>query len=183
MDRVSTEAAPDATGPQEVVAKAPTTRSKEAPMYPLPKVRCRLLLTAAATAVLPFLPLEPRLPSRPPHVGLAFAGTSVGGLRVAIDPITRQRVLPEWGGVPGASPQLQEALQQSASGLTIVQRADGSKYVDLRGHFMCGIAVHVVDGRAQQVCTDAHGAGNAAAPPVTLEAASAPARAVPREVR
>jgi hypothetical protein len=51
------------------------------------------------------------------------------------------------------SPELRAALQRSAEGLIVVRRADGSKYVNLEGRFMSGIAVRVGQGSTSSYCT------------------------------
>lgn len=144
-------------------------------MQPRPKLR-RLLATAALV-VLPLLPLAaaaPALLHRQAAAAGSSAGASAGGLRVALDPATQQRILPEDPHGAVLSAQLRAALRHRADGPTVVLRPDGSKYVNLHGRFMCGIAVRVRDGRAEQFCTTTSHA--AAAPPAANTAAA-------REVR
>jgi len=77
----------------------------------------------------------------------------VGGLRVAIDAETGGKIPAPPLRLETLSPELQAALRRSADGLVVVRRPDGSKYVNLEGRFMSGIAVRVGPGAVRSDCT------------------------------
>ena len=75
-----------------------------------------------------------------------------GALRVAIDPATRQKVLPTPEQNSALSARLGDALSQSGEGLTVIRRPDGTKMVDLRGQFRCGLAAGTAAGVKRGTC-------------------------------
>jgi hypothetical protein len=79
------------------------------------------------------------------------SATTTAGVRVAIDPETGTRV-PAPAMCPEVSSKLHDALSQSAEGLTIVHRPDGSKHVNLEGRFSSGIWASVTPNGVQHSC-------------------------------
>ncbi len=136
----------------------------------------RLRVPAAALALLALLAIEPGgSPLMPPdnHSAgdISKPRPVVGGLRVAIDTDTGEKIPPPPLRLETLSSEMRAALQRSADGLILVRRADGSKYVNLDGRFMSGIAVRVGPGSASSFCTSAPQQPAAARPQT-----SAPAR-------
>jgi hypothetical protein len=133
------------------------------------RIRWRIVGAAAGLAVvLPLAsdtgrsspPVEPHpngAAERRPEDAMVSAA-----LQVAIDPVTRQRILPSPEQRSALSAQLQDALSRSGDGLTVIQRPDGTKYLDLRGQFRCGLAAGTVAGERRATCVVS---------PQTLEAA------------
>jgi hypothetical protein len=119
----------------------------------------RLFAAGAALALAALLALEPGRPQPvpPPDNGAAqralMSSPFAAGLQVAIDPRTGDRIPAPPFQLQLLSPEHQAALRRSDEGLTIVQRPDGSKYVNLGGRFMCGIAVQVGTDGATSWCT------------------------------
>ena len=120
-------------------------------------IRWRIVGAAAGLAF--FLPLasDTGRPSTAvePHrnAGVPPGGVEVSAaLRVAIDPATRQRVLPSPEQSSALSARLQAALSRSGEGLTVVQRPDGTKFVDLQGRFGCGLVAGGVAGSKRENC-------------------------------
>lgn len=127
------------------------------------RTRGTLLQVRAAGAVLALMALlaiEPgKSPLAPPDSDSAADVSKhppvVGGLRVAVEPGTGKKIPAPPLRLETLSPELREALQRSTAGLVVIRRADGSKYVNLGGRFMSGIAVRVGPGSANATCTTA----------------------------
>ena len=75
-----------------------------------------------------------------------------GALRVAIDPATRQKVLPTPEQTSALSAGLADALSRSGEGLTVIQWPDGTKVVDLQGRFRCGVVAGKAPGLKRVTC-------------------------------
>jgi len=86
------------------------------------------------------------------HASTSPTGPAAGGLRVHTDRETGDRIATREAVEASLTHPLREALRQSADGLTIVERADGSKHVDLRGRYSCGTVVHVGPNGVVQRC-------------------------------
>ena len=81
-------------------------------------------------------------------VPATVAAGPAAGARVRIDPVTGTRV-PE---LPAAAPDAAAALSRSFDGLVLIQRADGTKYVDLQGRFSSGTWVTLTPEGVSRTC-------------------------------
>jgi hypothetical protein len=121
------------------------------------RIRWRIVGAAAGLAfVVPLASDTGRSsPAAEPHrnAGHPPGGVQVAAaLRVAIDPATRQRMLPAPAQSSELSARLQDALSRSGEGLTVVQRPDGTQFVDLQGRFGCGLVAGGVAGSKREAC-------------------------------
>jgi hypothetical protein len=119
------------------------------------KARRVLVFMGLTLALIGMSWLGPEISSRPLSADRRLSSAhplsvhpATGGLRACIDPVTGERVAePSFPPLPPS-----EALSQSAAGLTIVHRPNGSKHLDLRGRFMVGTFVRVGSDGAKQYC-------------------------------
>jgi hypothetical protein len=125
--------------------------------------RLRLLLLSAMLFVNGWVAARfDTAPTVDTHSSIGSSGSAAVGLRVRSDPETGEIVTtPEAVGVSFA-PSTRDALRQSADGLTIVERSDGSKHVDLRGRYSCATVVHVGPDGVVQRCVSSPAEAEAA---------------------
>ena len=131
------------------------------------KTLSRFRAAGAALALLSLLAIESS-PPMPSYHDSSVNGLKplpgFGGLRVAVDTETGEKIPAPPLRLETLSPELRAALQRTAKGLILVRRADGSKYVNLEGRFMSGIAVSVGPAGATSYCTTAPNQSVAAHP-------------------